>query len=104
MEERRKHERYKALEGLATAICAEDSDLHTEGLVLNISRGGAYIFADSIPFETGQVTFELKDGRHIQRRCRRIYPHQTGSRGQAVAFLEALDESELEALKAPVFE
>jgi hypothetical protein len=104
MEERRKHVRYKALETIAAAIQAEDSDLHTEGIVLNISKTGAYVFAKSIPFQTGQVTFRLEDGKAIKRSCRRIYPHQPKARGQAVAFNDALTDEELEALKAPIVE
>ena len=103
MEERRKHTRHKAIEGIATEIRAEDSDKHTEGIVLNISQGGAYVFADSIPFQTGTVTFRLKTGDEIRRKCRRIYPHHAGARGQAVAFNEPLTEDELESLKAPIF-
>lgn len=104
MEERRKNSRYKAREDVAAAISAEDSDLHTEGFVLNISKGGAYVFANSIPFKTGIVTFRLKEGQVIQRRCRRIDPHLSKARGQAVAFVDELRDEELEALKAPVFE
>jgi hypothetical protein len=102
MEERRVHERYRAAETTAATILAEDSDLHTEGIVLNISKDGAYVFADSIPFRTGQVTFLLKDGDSIRRRCRRIDPHHSKARGQAIAFTEVLTDDELEALKAPV--
>jgi len=104
MEEKRKNQRYKAIEGIATTILAEDSDLHTEGIVLNISKDGAYVFADSIPFRTGQVTFQLQDGTSIRRRCRRIDPHHSRARGQAVAFAESLSDEELDALKAPVVE
>jgi len=104
MEEKRKHQRYKAIEGIPTTIQAKDSDLHTEGILLNISKAGAYVFANSIPFQTGQVTFELKDGKSIRRSCRRVYPHQPTARGQAIAFAEILNDDELEALKAPVFE
>ena len=104
MEEKRKYERYKALETVPTTIQAEESDLHTEGILLNISKAGAYVFANSIPFQTGQVTFELKDGKSIRRSCRRIYPHQPTARGQAIAFTEVLSDDELQALKAPVFE
>jgi hypothetical protein len=102
MEERRKSSRYKAREDISAAISAEDSDLHTDGLVLNISKGGAYVFAASIPFKTGIVTFRLKDGTTIQRRCRRIDPHLSKARGQAVSFLDDLSDQELEALKAPI--
>lgn len=104
MEERRKHERYKAIEGIVAAIRAEDSDRHTEGVLLNISKAGAYVFANSIPFKTGQVVFQLDDSNCIRRRCRRIDPHQSQARGQAIAFTEVLSDDELEALKAPVFE
>lgn len=104
MEERRKHQRYKATEGIPAAIRAEDSDLHTEGILLNISKAGAYVFARSIPFRTGQVVFQLGDTSAIRRRCRRIDPHQSKSRGQAIAFTEVLTDDELEALKAPIVE
>ena len=104
MKERRNYERYKAIEGIAAAIRAEDSDLHTEGIILNISKAGAYIFADSIPFQTGQVIFQINDSNCIRRRCRRIDPHRSKARGQAIAFTEVLSDDELEALKAPVFE
>ncbi len=73
-------------------------------MVLNISKNGAYVFADSIPFLTGQISFQLANGTSIRRRCRRIYPHQPKARGQAVAFADTLSSEELEALKAPVFE
>jgi len=102
IEDRRKDIRYKAREDVAVSISAEDSDLHTNGLVLNISKGGAYVFAASIPFETGIVTFRFMDGASIQRRCRRIDPHLHKARGQAVAFLEDLLDKELEAIKAPI--
>jgi hypothetical protein len=104
MEERRKHQRYKAVEGIAATIRAEDSDLNTEGILLNISKAGAYVFANSIPFQTGQVVFQLDDTNCIRRRCRRIDPHQSKSRGQAIAFTQVLSDDELEALKAPVVE
>ncbi|HOQ05413.1 MAG TPA: PilZ domain-containing protein [Anaerohalosphaeraceae bacterium] len=104
MEERRKSVRYKAREDVRAAISAEDSDLHTEGFVLNISQSGAYIFANAIPFQNGILTFRLPDGRTIQRRCRRIDPYQPRARGQAVAFTDALTAEELEALKAPILE
>lgn len=104
MEERRKNERYKAIEGIPTTIRAEDSDLHTEGIVLNISKNGAYVFADSIQFKTGQVSFQIKDGSPIRRQCRRIDPHHAKSRGQAIAFTDPLTDKELQALKAPACE
>ena len=104
MEEKRKNQRYKAVEGIATTILAEDSDLHTEGIVLNISKDGAYVFADSIPFRAGQVIFQLQNGISIRRHCRRIDPHHSGARGQAVAFSESLSDEELESLKAPMVE
>lgn len=104
MKERRKNVRYKAIEGIETAIRAEDSSLHTEGIVLNISKGGAYVFADSIPFQTGKVSFRLDNGQVIERRCRRIDPHLSKARGQAVSFLKELNDEELESLKAPIVE
>ena len=104
MEERRKHERYKAIEGIPTKIRAADSEMQTEGIVLNISKSGAYVLADSIPFESGEIAFEPANGPAIRRQCRRIYPHRSGARGQAVAFAEALGDDELEALKAPIVE
>lgn len=104
MEDKRKHQRYKAIEGLNTTIQADDSTLHTEGIVLNISKNGAYVLADSIPFQTGQVTFRFEDGTSIKRICRRTYPHQSKARGQAVAFTESLNDEELDALKAPAAE
>lgn len=104
MEERRKSIRYKAREDIRAALCAEDSDLRTEGFVLNISQSGAYIFANAIPFQNAILTFRLPDGRTIQRRCRRIDPFQTHARGQAVAFSEALTAEELDVLKAPIVE
>lgn len=104
MDERRKSVRYKAREDVRAAISAEDSDLHTEGFVLNISQSGAYIFAKSIPFQNGILTFRLPDGRIIQRRCRRIDPHLASARGQAVAFTDALTAEELGAIMAPIVE
>ncbi len=104
MEERREYERYKAIEGIPTTIRAGDSTMQTEGIVLNISKAGAYVLADSIPFESGEVTFEPAGGPPIRRQCRRVYPHRSGARGQAVAFGEALGDDELEALKAPIVE
>ena len=104
MDERRKSVRYKAREDIRAAISAEDSDLRTEGFVLNISQQGAYIFANSIPFQNGVLTFRLPDGRIIQRRCRPIDPYQPKARGQAVTFTEALTAAEMESLIAPIIE
>lgn len=104
MKEKRKSERFKAREDIRAAISADDSDLCTEGFVLNISKSGAYVFADSIPFQTGILTFRLPNGRSIQRRCRRIDPHRPQARGQAVTFVDELTDEELDSIKTPTME
>lgn len=93
----RKFARFKSKPGLQASLRAEDSELKTEGLVLNISQGGAYILALSIPFETASIRFEL-EGSVISKQCRRVDPHHAGAQGMAVEFTDILAAEELERL------
>ena len=102
MQEKRQSKRYKAVDGLNATISAEDSDLSTEGTVLNISKAGAYVLADSIPFQAGQIIFQPQNGSAIQRGCRRIDPHHAKARGMAVAFTDMLSDDQLNRLMAPI--
>lgn len=94
----RKYARFRAQSGLTVSLQAEDSGLKTEGVVLNISQGGAYLLAPSIPFETADVRFTLPDANPLVKRCRRVDPHHQGAKGMAVEFSDLLALEELELL------
>jgi hypothetical protein len=93
----RKFARFKASSGLQAFLQANNSDLKTDGIVLNVSQGGAYILAPSIPFETATVRFVSDEGT-ISKQCRRIDPHRPGAQGMAVEFTDILAAEELERL------
>lgn len=93
----RKFARFKASPGLQASLQANDSDLKTEGIVLNVSQGGAYVLAPSIPFETATIRFSLVDST-ISKQCRRVDPHVQGAQGMAVEFTDILAAEELELL------
>jgi hypothetical protein len=93
----RKFARFKAKPGLQASLKANDSELKTDGLVLNVSQGGVYILAPSIPFETGTVQFKLANSV-ILKQCRRIDPHQAKAQGIALEFTDILAAEELEYL------
>ena len=93
----RKFARFKASPRLQAFLQANDSALKTEGIVLNVSQGGAYILAPSIPFETATVRFVLEDST-ISKQCRRVDPHLAQAQGMAVEFTDILAAEELEHL------
>lgn len=97
--EQRKYERFKTKDGIKTRIQSSDAPLKSEGYVLNISKGGAYVLARSIPFTAARIVFHLDGDRVIERECLRVDPFTEGAQGMAVQFLEILDNQELEELK-----
>lgn len=99
MEERRKHERYKAKDQIYVHLKDELSDMKNYGKLINISKSGAYILGGSFPFQTAFISFKHHNGTIIQKKCRRVSPYRQGCIGMSVVFLELLDDQDLELLK-----
>ena len=95
----RKYDRYRPKSGTTAKISANDSGMNTEGLLINISRGGAYIMAESIPFETAWILFTVSDDYVVETECKRVDPFRHGVHGIAVQFIEELTIEQLEAIK-----
>jgi hypothetical protein len=93
----RKFARFNAKPGLQASLQANDSDLKTDGIVLNVSQGGVYVLAQSFNFETATVRFVL-NGTTLSKQCRRVDPHCPGAKGMAVEFTDILAAEELERL------
>ncbi|MHC5083662.1 MAG: PilZ domain-containing protein [Planctomycetota bacterium] len=95
----RKYDRHRPKSGTTAKISANDSGMNTEGLLINISRGGAYIMAESIPFETAWILFAVSDDQVVETECKRVDAYKHGVHGLAVQFTEELTAGQLEAIK-----
>jgi hypothetical protein len=96
--ENRKHTRYRAKSNLPVSVQAEGSGLTSKGIALNISLGGTYVIAPSIPFQTALVRFDPPNAKSLLIRCFRVDPHMQGTKGMALEFSNSLNNEELELL------
>lgn len=100
--ENRKYARFTAKSNLQVSIQADGSGLTVRGIALNVSQGGAYVLAESIPFETAFIRFDPPNKKSILKKCSRIDPHRKGAQGMAVEFSSLLAAEELELLMESV--
>ena len=102
IQERRKYVRYRANPAVQATV--ESEGIYKTGMVLNVSRVGAYLLAEAFDFEEGRVNFHLPDGRSVDRRCWLVDGAREGGETMGIAFGMELSEEEITLLKAEGYE
>lgn len=102
VQERRRFIRFRGNPEVRATVAAEGK--HSTGIVLNVSRGGAYLLTEAFDFEEGQVNFHCPGGQVLSMGCRLVDPVRQGGESMGIAFTWELSEEEVSLLKAAGYE